>query len=94
MSVYLKSLAVLVALLGTLAGVGFAMRVLSDAEFAQASLMRERNAGNLLFESEYRIAQAAHVFLIYSTLGSLLIAVVGGSLLWGVGSLHEKLDRR
>lgn len=94
MSVYLKSLAVVVAMLGTLAGVGFVQRVLADQEFERASLMRERNSGNLLFESEYRIAQAAHLFLIYSAIGSFLIAVVGGSLLWGVGSLHGKLERR
>ena len=94
MSVYLKSLAVVIALLGSLAGAGFVRRVTSDEQFAQASLMRERNAGNILFESEYRVAQAAHVFLIYSAIGSFLIAVVGGSLLWGVGALHAKLDRR
>lgn len=93
MTIYLKSLAVVVALLGTLAGTAFVTRVWGDEEFARSSLLRERNAGNLLFESEFRVAQAAHVFLIYSAIGSFLIAVVGGSLIWGVGALHAKIDR-
>lgn len=93
MSRYLKTLAVVVALVGSLAGAAFVRRIAADEEFTRASMMRERNAGNLLFESEFRVAQAAHVFLVYSAIGSFLLAIVGGSLLWGLGELHAKLDR-
>jgi len=92
MAVYLKSVAVLVALLGVLTGSRFASLVMHDEQFQRAAVMRERNAGNVLFESEYRVAEAAHVFLIYSAIGSFLTALIGGSLLWGVGVLHSKLD--
>ena len=93
MAVYLKSVAVLVALLGGLAGVQFASLVGHDEEFQRAALMRQRNSGNVLFESEYRVAEAVHVFLIYSAIGCFLTALIGGSVLWGVGTLHTKTDR-
>jgi hypothetical protein len=92
MAVYLKSVAVLVALLGVLAGLQFASLVVRDQEFERAAMMRQRNSGNVLFESEYRVAEAAHVFLIYSAIGCFLTALIGGSLLWGHGAMHTKID--
>jgi hypothetical protein len=93
MAVYLRSVAVLVALLGALTGARFTSMVVNDDAFQKALLMKERNAGNILFESEYRVAEAGHVFLIYSAIGSFLTALIGGSLLWGLGVLHSKIDR-
>jgi hypothetical protein len=92
MAGYLKSVAAIVALLGALAGARFITLVRNDEAFSRAAMMRERNAGNILFESEYRVAEAAHIFLIYSAISSFLIAVIGGSLLWGLGALHAKVD--
>ena len=93
MAAYLKSVAALVALLGALSGSWFVARMTGDEAFARARLARERNAGSVLFESEFRVAQATHVFLVYSATSSFLIALIGGSLLWGLGALHEKADR-
>lgn len=92
MAVYLKSVAVLVVVLAVLTGSQFLRRVIHDEEFQRAALRKERNAGNILFESEYRVAAAGHVFLIYSAASCFLIALIGGSLLWGVGALHSKVD--
>ncbi len=92
MAAYLKSVAVLVVLLSVLSGSRFVSLVVHDEEFQRASLMKERNAGNILFESEYRVAQAGHVFLIYSAVSCFLIALIGGSLLWGLGALHSKIE--
>lgn len=94
MAVYLKSVAAVLALVGVLAGLRFASLAVGDEAFRRAALAKERNPGNILFESEYRVAQAGHLFLVYSAVGSFLIALVGGSLLWGLGSLHGKLDRQ
>lgn len=92
MAGYLKSLAAVVALLGVLSGARFASLIVQDEEFQRARLMKDRNAGNIFFESEFRVAQAAHVFLIYSAIGCFLTALIGGSLLWGLGALHSKID--
>ena len=92
MAVYLKSVAVLVVVLAVLSGSQFARLLIHDEEFQRAALMRERNAGNILFESEYRVAEAGHIFLIYSAVSCFLIALIGGSLLWGIGALHSKVD--
>jgi hypothetical protein len=95
MAVYLKSMAALVALLGVLLGIGFVRQAMKDDEgFRRAALMRDRNPGNVLVESEYRVAEARRVFLFYSAAASFLTAAIGGSLLWGVGALHSKADRR
>jgi hypothetical protein len=93
MAAYLKSVAALVALAGLLVGARFVTLVQNDEAFARAAMMRERNAGNILFESEYRVAEASHVFLVYSAASSFLIALIGGSLLWGLGALHTKVGR-
>jgi len=89
----LKAVAALVALAGVLVGARFVTLVQNDEAFARAAMMRERNAGNILFESEYRVAEASHVFLVYSAASSFLIALIGGSLLWGLGALHTKVGR-
>jgi len=93
MAVYLKSIALLVALLGVLTGSRFVSLVANDENYAKAVIMKERNAGNILFESEFRVAEAGHVFLIYSAVSCFLTALIGGSLLWGLGALHSKMDR-
>jgi hypothetical protein len=93
MATCLKGLAATVALLGLLAGAGFLHRALSDAEYRRAALAKERNPGNVLFESEFRIAEARRVFLIYSAAACFLVAVLGGGILWAVGELHRKVDR-
>jgi hypothetical protein len=93
MAVYLKSIAGLVVLFGVLTGSRFVSLIANDENFAKAALGKERNAGNILYESEYRVAEAGHIFLIYSAVSSFMTALIGGSLLWGVGSLHSKIDR-
>ena len=93
MAGYLKTMAVLIGLFGFFFGFAFAYQVVSDQEYALKRLARERNPGNILFDGEFRMAEARHIFLIYSASGSFLIGLVGGSLLWGVGALHSRLDR-
>jgi hypothetical protein len=92
MAVYLKTLAIVTALFGLLSCGLFTTASITDEPYYRAAAARERNAGNVLFETEYRVARAQHVFLIYSAVGSLLTALVGGSLLWGLAVLHRKLD--
>ncbi len=92
MAVYLKAVAGLVMLLGVLSGLRFVSLVRNDEAYQRAALMKERNAGNILFESEYRVAEAGHIFLIYSAIGAFSTALIGGSMLLGLGVLHSKLD--
>jgi hypothetical protein len=94
MAAYLKSAAVLVVVMAVLSGSRFVWLVIHDEEFQRAAFLKERNAGNVLFESEYRVAKAGHILLIYSAVSCFLVALIGGSLLWGVGALHTKVDGR
>ena len=92
MAAYLKSAAVLVVVMAVLSGSRFVWLAVHDEEFQRAAFLKERNAGNVFFESEYRVAKAGHIFLVYSAASCFLIALIGGSLLWGVGALHSKID--
>jgi hypothetical protein len=94
MAIYLRVAGALVVALSVLCGAAFIREARGDEAYHRAKMMRERNAGNVLFESEFRVAEARHVFIIYSAVGCFLTALVGGSLLWGLGSLHAKIDRR
>ena len=93
MAGYLKAMAVIVGLFGLFCGLGFGYQAVSDAEYSLKRLARERNPGNILFDTEFRVAEARHIFLVYSATGGFLITFVGGSLLWGLGALHSRLDR-
>jgi hypothetical protein len=90
---YLKWLAAVVAVSCLFAAAGFTKQVIDDEAYARAVLVKQRNPGNVLFDSEYRVAEATRVFRIYSALACFLTAAIGGSLLWGLGALHAKFDR-
>lgn len=94
MALYLRSVAILVAGFGLFVGVAFARLAWGDAELDVKRRARERNVGHVVFETEYRVAEARHLFLVYSSTAGFLVALVGGSALWGLGSLHARLDRR
>jgi hypothetical protein len=93
MAAYLKAMAVIVGLFGLLCGVAFSYQLATDQEYSLKKLARERNPGNILFDTEFRVAEARHIFLLYSATGGFLITFVGASLLWGLGALHQRLDR-
>lgn len=90
---YLRSVAVVVVVFGVLVGVGFASAALRDEEFRVAALRKERNPGDVLFDTEFRVALARRVFLLYTATSGFVLAVIGGSVLWGLASLHEKVER-
>lgn len=93
MATYLRVVAIAVAIFGALAGAFFARLVFADAEYDLKRQARERNLGNVLFETEFRVAEARHLFLVYSATAGFLVAIVGGSTLWGLAALHARLDR-
>ena len=94
MARYLKSVAAVTVVVGVLLGIGFFAAVFRDEQYKRATLLRERNPGNILYDSEFRIAEARRVFLVYSAVACFSTALIGGSLLWGLAGLHAKLDRR
>jgi hypothetical protein len=92
MATYLRVTAIAVGIFGLLVGIGFARVAYGDAEFELKRKARERNLGNVLFETEFRVAEARRLFLVYSSTAGFLVAIVGGSTLWGLGALHARLD--
>lgn len=72
--------------------VAFASFVLRDEKFEKARLLRERNPGNVMYESEYFVAATVRGFLIGGAVGGGLLALNGATLLL-VGVLAGRSER-
>jgi hypothetical protein len=93
MATYLKAVGWLVMVLGIVAGLMFVAGVVGDEPYYRAKMALDRNPGNVFFETEFRVALARHVFIVSYAVSAFLTALIGGSLLLGLGALHRKLDR-
>ncbi|MGH7893204.1 MAG: hypothetical protein ACREQL_00965 [Candidatus Binatia bacterium] len=66
---------------------------LTDAEFAKARDAYERHQEHPLFQAEYYAAAARHYGLAAGAVGSVLGALVFGSILLGLGSVSARLPK-
>ena len=60
--------------------VGFSVAVARDERFQKAGLYKERNPGNVLYESQYFAAATIHLFLISGAVGGGLVMLNGVTL--------------
>ena len=76
-----KRIGTVLLAVGIIALVAFTSFVLGDEDFQRAQLVKERNPGNVMYESRYFVALTAHTFLIGGTLCGGLVALNGLTLL-------------
>src|SRR5215470_11746757 len=70
---------------------GFSIFVLRDERFQKAGLLKDRNPGNVLYESQYFAAATIHLFLLSgATAGGLL--ALNGATLFLVGRLMTQQE--
>jgi hypothetical protein len=81
MATVCKTLGGLLLAVGLAGLVAFASFVLRDEKFGKARLMRERNPGNVMYESEYFVAATVRGFLIGGAVAGGLLALNGTTLL-------------
>ena len=81
MSRLCKALGSILAALGLVLLVTFAFFVVRDEHFQKASLLKERNPGNVMYESEFFAAFTIHVFLVGGAIVGALLALNGATLL-------------
>ena len=81
MSRVCKAIGTVLLAVGIIALVAFTSFVLGDEDFQRAQLVKERNPGNVMYESRYFVALTAHTFLIGGALCGGLVALNGLTLL-------------
>lgn len=59
--------------------VGFAVFVVGDERFQKAGMLKDRNPGNVLYESQYFAAATIHLFLISGAVAGGLLALNGAT---------------
>jgi len=67
--------------LGLAALIACAAAVVRDQKYGRAALARERNPGNVLYEAEFKGAQAERAFVLIGGALGVLLAVNGATLI-------------
>jgi hypothetical protein len=89
----LKGVGITLIAIGLATMTGFLSFVLRDQNFQHASLLKERNPGNVMYELQYFTAFTMHVFLIGGAVSGGFLALHGGTLL-AVGAVVQRRNKR
>lgn len=81
----------------TLAGIGaavfFVVVMARDVNYRRAALAASLNKGNVMYEAEFKGAQARRAFELVGTMGGVLLAI-NGLTLFGLGVVAKRVSRR
>jgi hypothetical protein len=92
MATICKTLGGLLLAAGLAGLVAFASFVLGDEKFEKARLRKERNPGNVMYETEYFVAATVRGFLVGGAVSGGLLALNGVTLLL-VGAVAGRIER-
>jgi|MudIll2142460700_1097286.scaffolds.fasta_scaffold1188348_2 hypothetical protein len=87
-----KLLGVTLLAVGLAVLIGFGAYVVRDERFSKATLLKERNPGNVLYESQYFVAATIHLFLIAGAVGGAFLAIHGVTFLF-IGKVAAQQGR-
>jgi hypothetical protein len=76
-----KALGATLVAIGLATLIGFASFAVRDERYSKAVLLKERNPGNMLYESQYFVAATIRMFLVAGAVAGGLLAVNGVTLL-------------
>jgi hypothetical protein len=89
-----KAAGTILLAVGLAALVGFSVFVWRDERFHKASMFKERNPGNVMFETQYFAAFTIHTFLVSGAICGALLALNGTTLLLlGIVAAHQEQVR-
>lgn len=89
---YLRALGILLAVLGVIGSTWCAQGVLGDEAFFRAAKALEKYPGNVLYTTEFKMAEPRHMLLLAGAWASAPLGIVLGSICFGLGSLLARLD--
>lgn len=92
MSLYLKVLGVVLIMLGA-AGSALCLQALNaDDAYYRAALALEKYPGNVLYTTEFKMAEPRHMLLLAGAAASGPLGLILGSICAGIGALAARLD--
>ena len=94
MSTYLRTLALVLLVVGLLVCLLATRAVLGDDGYYRAAFALERHADHILYQAEYQAALARHAALLVTAVVSGVGAVVGSALLFAMSSIVRLLERQ
>jgi hypothetical protein len=93
-STYLRTLALVLLVVGLVVCLLATRAVLGDDTYYRAGFALERHADHILYQAEYQAALARHAALIVTAVVSGVGAVVGSALLFAMSSIVRLLERQ
>lgn len=94
MATYLKILGSTLVLLGMVGSVYCWRGAASDEAYYRARRGLEKYPGNVLYQTEFKMAEPRHMLLLAGAYGSATAGLVLGSLCLGVGAVLARPPRR
>lgn len=92
MALYLKILGMALVVLGV-AGSAWCLQALNaDEAYYRAALALEKYPGNVLYTTEFKMAEPRHMLLAAGTAASAPLGLILGSICAGIGALASRLD--
>lgn len=88
-----KALGATLVAIGLATLVGFSVFAARDERYSKAVLLKERNPGNMLYESQYFVAATVRMFLLAGAVAGGLLTVNGVTLLL-IGSVAARQESR
>jgi hypothetical protein len=93
MGIYLRALGVLLIALGV-AGSAFCWNAAkNDEAYFKAVRGLEKYPGNVLYQTEFKMAEPRHMLLVSGAVGTAPVALVWGSLCLGLGQVLRRTSR-
>ena len=93
MATYMRALGTLLIVLGILGTISCWRGVLADDAYYRAVKGMEKYPGNVLYQTELKMAEPRHMLLLAGAYGSVTTGIVLGSLCLGVGALLVRSQR-
>jgi hypothetical protein len=92
MARYLRSLGLLLCVLGVAGSLWCTFGLLTDDDYYDAVKALEKYPNNVLYTTELKIAEPRHMLLGAGTFASAPIGLILGSICMGIGAVLRRLD--
>lgn len=93
MARYLKVLGILLCVLGLAGSIASGLAAANDEAYFKAAKAMERYPTNVLYVTEFRMAEPRHMLLIAGAAAAAPIGLVLGSICLGIGALLGRPER-
>jgi hypothetical protein len=94
MASYLRSLGWTLCVLGLLGSLYCGWGLTTDETYFKAAKALEKYPGNVLYTTEFKMAEPRHMLLLTGTTAAAPIGLILGSLCLGISAVLARLERK